>query len=221
MAVLVSDVIGEAVGLLNDTAQTLYTNPVMIPFVKRAYNELENRLRRGGLPYDKKIDNVASFASGTLIYPLPTDFFQPINLYEHDVGGSDNDFVLMEERAWEPNLTQDTSLRYWVWRNGNIEFLGATTNRVLRLQYLASFPAIAAVGDTIVLTDARMYLASRSAALAARYIAQDRNRYSDLMEEAGEQLDDIVSQMVQKNQSLPARPHNYRPRFRRVFQRWG
>lgn len=73
-------------------------------------------------------------------YPpcLPDNFVEPDELWEAKMGGTSQDFYRVVGPNPIPNQAQTNSLGYWDFYNGEIRLLGATEDRLLRIDYWGS-----------------------------------------------------------------------------------
>lgn len=73
-------------------------------------------------------------------FQLPGDMLYPTQVWER-ASGTNNPFVKMTQvQESLPAVQQGPTLCYWEWRNNNINFIGATQNRDIRLRYYCSLP---------------------------------------------------------------------------------
>lgn len=216
MALLVSDVFTEVRALLNDVQARVFTDAKLLPHFKRAYLQLTQKLRRNGHQASEAIDNNRLITAGIIVYPSAlTDMMRPVQMMERAQGATEEDYIPMEEKTWEPATVPTGTLRFWVWRNNTINFLGATVNREVKLRYLKYFTPITAVTDTIQIQDSQMFLAARTASYAAFYIGQNQTRSIELKDQSILDLDDLLGIFAKERQHLPARRRSYRPRYMR------
>lgn len=208
MAYTAQEPLDEAKGLLNDPSGHIYTDARMIPLLQKAYRELQNKMMLNGLPVLKEVSSVVDVTAGTVALGdgsgLPSDFIYPIELEERADGSSEL-FQGMTEREWEPEIEQTTYLRFWNFREEEIKFVGATTDREVRIKYMKGLTRITATSTPIPIIGATPYLAARAAALAAQFIGENPSRASDLNGDAAMQRDDLIALLVKRRQGLPVR----------------
>lgn len=210
MPLPISVCITESQSLLNDLSGDIYTQASLLPFAKKAFRELMTRLIKEGMPYPTKF-NEFTLAANVDSLGI-TDLIQPIQLHEKAPGELDDSYIPMFEREWEPNLTKDTILRYWVWRGGEIILLGATTDRNVKVRY-KYLPEVTSVDtDISLIANAQTFLASRIAAIAAFVIGANKERSEALAGDAKDSLEELVMTQVKQRQNLPVRRMGYRRR---------
>lgn len=200
----VKDVLDETSGLLNDTGRSLYSYAAMLPYFKKAWLELQNKLILNGMPYPLKIASPVTIAAAATTYgTVPTDMVTPIKMREASVGGTD--WIPMRKTVWEPDDPQGASLGVWDFRNGSILFRGATQARQVKLYYNATLTTIVDETTTIPLDYARSVLAARVGALCAEFIGEDRERAASLNADFMANLDLAIDVGIQERQNLPKR----------------
>lgn len=202
----VTDVIDESRALLNATAATnLFTETQLLPLFKKAYDELQDLLQLADVPVIWEASVVTPVAIGITTLVLPADFYNPIELHEKDVGQTDDNYFLMQRVMWLPDAIPSNMLTWWEYREQAINFLAATAARTVRLRYYKALPTITVGADVVAVNNAKTFLASRTAALAAFTIGEDNERASALQSDADSALDRIKRLSVRNSQELRTR----------------
>ena len=209
--IIVSDVIEEAQKVyLNDPSGTRFSSTVLLPFVRTAHRMLETELIENNVQTLNEVAETLTLAAGeTEYYPLPEDFLFPIKVEER-LSGSTDQFTPMMERPWTPNQEQSDKLKYWIYRREKILFLGATTDREVRLFYQCSFTPVEAVEDSVY-KNAYDYLITGTAALAHKFISQNDSLAADCNTLAERELASLINTMTKKKQAMPVRKRPYLP----------
>jgi hypothetical protein len=212
---LVSDVLTEAVALLNDTGKAIYTDVAMIPLVDKAYRELQKAYADNGVQLLDEVSAVVDVPVSTVTLDpqvsFGADFILPVWLRERPDGSTDeNDWVDMVERAWEPMEQMQTTLDVWAWREQAIKFRGATTIREIKVRYKKALTKLTAAANTIAIEGAQEFLSARSAAIAAAVIGENMSRAEVLQEDANAAKETLLSIHAKKRQNIPIRRKRYR-----------
>jgi hypothetical protein len=195
---------------LNDASAQLFTDAKLLPLLREAYGFMETELEENGVPTKNVIADTKIIPSGVTQYlPLPKDFIWPIKLEERLAGSSDL-FQPMTQKRWTPQLLQSDKLIYWDWREDEIFFLGATTNREVKLYYQKTFPSLDDI-DAVVLGKAEQYLVAKMAALAHIFIQQNETLASIADQAANNNISQIINIQTKKSQALPVRRKPYIP----------
>lgn len=220
--VTVQNVINECRALLNDSGGVLFTDTLMIPLIDKAYRELQKAYADNGIQVIDEISaSVSVSANVTFVDPqlaFPSEeFLLPIFIQERPSGStSEDDWVDMDERAWEPSESRQTTLDVWTWREQQIKLRGATVAREIKVRYLKALVALSAVGDILGIEGSQEFLASRASAIAAAVIGENMTRAEMLQEDATAAKEVLLSINAKKRQNIPIR----RKRYRRPRNNW-
>lgn len=205
MQVSVNDIVDEAAALLNDPTQKMYTDTILLPYVKRAFQDLQLQLHLEQVQVLNEISTVQTVNAGAVTYPsLPSDLIQPSKMEER-AAGSSNSFTPMYEKQWEPNTTPGTELRYWTWREQAINFIGATVSREVKLYYLKQLTAIVDVNSIIPVNFCQPFMASRTAYYAAAFAGENPTKAKMLKDDADEAFEKLLTMEANRRQSMPVR----------------
>lgn len=172
MSVQASVVLATARTLLNDDAATNWTDAALIPKLQQAHKELQIKLRRAAAPVMKNQYTEILAASVTAFVTPPTDLVAPIQLWETSSGGAVNTYALMTEADPLPNVVPTTTMIWWSWKDEIVTFIGASAIRQILMLYWRSLTLPAANTDLIGFINGELYLAPRTAALAAGSVGQ-------------------------------------------------
>jgi hypothetical protein len=209
MADTVAAVTTEVQALLNDTGAILYSAERILPFVNKAYRECQDALNLHGLSNLKEESAAMTVLAGAIIVTSPpSDMLRPTEIAERTVG-STSPYTLMDERSWPPEEIQSERLNYWVWREEAIKFLGATTDRSIRIRYLKQLSALTGDSSILLITNSVTFLAARAAGLVARYVGENNSRADDLDQDAQDRLEALIRLNVRMNQATPTRRQRY------------
>jgi hypothetical protein len=195
-------------GLLNDPNGAIYPDTPMYAVINKAYSELQTKMVALGLPADREISTPITVPTGTVSLGegalLPADMLQPYWIGEKTVGSSLK-YEDMTELDWEPDIIQQTTLRYWAWREEQIKFPGATLDRQIIIKYFKSLGTVTGVNSPIAVLNSQAWLSQRSAAIAALTIGGNPSRALALNADLVAIWDDLRSALVKKMQTLPVR----------------
>jgi hypothetical protein len=209
MILLASDVMDESAAVyLNDAAKARWPYTILLPYLKSAIGVLQAELESNDLPPLHEIASIITVEPGAREITLPDDFVFPMYLDERAVG--EHRFEQMEEVSWEPDAEPETKLKTWVFREGRIQILGATTERQVKLRYLRSLNAITAANSVIEIPNAKQFLAAETAALASNFggSATARGNAAGGRAEYFKRL--LISALTKRLQDRPVRRRGYR-----------
>jgi hypothetical protein len=221
MSIPASTIIASMGVMLNDVAQNLYTNTVLIPHIQQAVLELQDECVSNSvqlLQAETSEEHVVAI-TGTVLPTPPTDMLVPIELFERPWGSTNiEDFEPMVHKEWLPDEAQDTTLRWWVYQRDAIAFLGATTDRGVKMHYWKLITNISGSSDPIPTIKAQNFLAFRGASMAARFVGENDTRADYLDSMAQMALDKFLTISVKAVQDQPARRIPFSRKFRRYIR---
>lgn len=172
MSVQSSVVLSTARTLLNDDAATNWTDAALFPKLQQAHKELQIKLRRAAAPVMKNLYTEVVPASQTAFATPPSDLVAPIQLWETSSGGAVNTYALMTEYDPLPNVVPTTTMIYWAWVEEAVTFVGSTAIRQILMRYWRSLALPMVNTDLIGFINGELYLAPRTAAIAAGSVGQ-------------------------------------------------
>lgn len=203
-AVQVSTILADAAVFLNDPTQSRFTNTALFPYVKRAYRELQLLLHLNDFDTLREASAAIVVGIGSTSLTLPADLVEP-NFLEERLNGSSDSYSPMFRADNLPNRQPVNSLIDWEWREEAINFVGALTARQVKINYLKSGDTIVSANSLVNIIDADLYLAPKTAGLAAKYIGENYERGRELESEAEANIDKVIRRNVKKKQSMPVR----------------
>jgi len=172
MSVQASVVLATARTLLNDDAATNWTDASLIPKLQQAHKELQIKLRRAAAPLMKGTYVEAVASTTTTFATPPVDLVAPIQLWEKAGADPVTLYALMTESDPLPNVVQTATMIWWAWVAEVVTFIGSSANRTIKMLYWRSLPLPAANTDSIGFINGELYLAPRTAAIAAGSVGQ-------------------------------------------------
>jgi len=205
MAALASDVFNRSRAVLNDVAIDLYTDDVLLPYLKIANDDLSDELVDNGSTVQKEVSADLSLSVGNTVPVLPANMIVPIECFEKNVGEDDSYYRFMTQRIFLPNMLPGKELGMWAWREQAIVTVGATGPKLIRVRYHRLISDIVGPVSPIELTHALNYLAYHTAALAAEHIGQNRSKAIDLESQAMVKINKLLKKEVKQNQARPVR----------------
>lgn len=217
MPILASDIMDKSRVHLNDVPVDLYTNTVLLPFLKTANDDLSDNLVDNGISIQKEASADITLVLGGSALTLPADFLLPIELFEKNVGEDDNQFRILDQKSFLPDAVDSSECGVWAWLNQQVLINPATQIKVIRLRYYRILAAITAASTPIEVANSLNYLAFHTAAMAAASIGKNSIEAQDLADKAEERLSKILNPQIKENQGFPVRRKAFRlPHGRRT-----
>lgn len=226
----VAQVLDKAAALMNDAAKTSFTNAAMLPYFNIALDELQESFAQNNIPVTNSGTSPAiTIPIGTkLIGPqdgigaslpaLPADFVQAQALYER-LAGSADPFVPMTRREFLPHALDDLAteaLQYWTYEGQQIRFVGATTTREIKIDYIKSlFPNGLTASDPLGLINCNSFLYYRTAALCSHFIGENETRAGQLNGFAELAINRVITLNVKGKQSIQTRRRPFMGAYKR------
>lgn len=221
------DALTLARALLNDSAASVFTDTLLMPFLNSAYRGLQRELAENGvsvlaeqqdlpLSTDPVSGITPTEISDTSSPQLPTDCLAPHMLWERATANTADVFVPMEKFTSGSsmlNLQPSTYLRLWEWREDKVNLIGATQAITVRIRYEKVLPLLTLGTDPIQIRSATDPLAFATAALAARSRGA-RALAQDLLGAAQMATENLIERYVRPEQTKGRRriPYGYRRR---------
>jgi len=221
--------------LMNDSAQTQYTNTVILPFFNMAQRILQEIYELNGLPVTNKTTaspitiKSAPAASATTpgivklgfdtIPRLPGDLVEIQQIWESTAGLFQ--WTPMDKKDFIPhyleNLTQTSVFLIWAWENDHIILIAADADIDLKIDYTSSLflPITTATQEVnLNFTNIQTYLEFETTALCALFVAENPTRAQALDSEAGQALYRALGIPLKGMQSILVRRRPFRHSFK-------
>ncbi len=141
MAFLASVALDQAADLLNDPSKGTFTNALLLTHLQTVYQRMVTKFALNDLPITEtntaKLDvaaNVTVINAGSTP-ALPTDLIIPSVIWEKPDGATDDAYIVMEEVNELPQRLTLETLDEWIWRQGEIQFIGASLAVDIKITY--------------------------------------------------------------------------------------
>lgn len=223
-------VMDKAASLMNDTAKTAYTYAAQMPYLNMALGELQEHFQLNNIPVTDQTSAAISVTAGvTSINAFdgigagpapnyPQDLVEIQGIYER-LAGTTNPFVPLTKREFLPHAIDNLpteSLMYWIWEDQKIKFIGATTNREVKLDYIKTlFPEVTNAAAVLGVINAGTFLFYRTAALCSQFIGENKTRADELNSFAVLALDRVTGIGTKAKQSITTRRKPFMAAYKR------
>lgn len=221
-----SAIITTAAHLMNDSAQTEYTNAAVLPYLNIALNILQETFELNGVPVTNKTSIAITVPDGInkigfdTVPSLPFDLIEIKELWESGEGLEQ--WIPLRKKDFIPNslTTSTSSFRIWAWKNEHIELVAASSALDLKIDYIGSVfrtpILIANIDVNIQMTNIQTFLEFQTAALCALFIAENETRAMALGGEAGSALSRSLGIPIKGMQSIVTRRMPFRAGYKRM-----
>lgn len=215
-------VIQTAQAFLNDARGQTYTFDKILPYLRIAYDDLQERLQLSESPaVMEHAGPMTVVANATELNPQPDDIILPLYMEERAPGEDDSSWVPMNPKRWEVNMVPGATLDFWTWRGGKIVFRGASVIREVQLQYLKGFPTLETQKADILVHNAKNFIGARTAELVERYVKHNFRKADSLATDAESSMERVLKIATKGEQAMPVRrlPFGTSRRLRRIISR--
>lgn len=215
---------------MNDSAQTNYTMEALLPYFNMAVEELFQRMEENNIPITNKTSTILTVPAGITEIPfysttqtvvLPPDLIEPAGIWESNNDGNTWTPMGKVEKI-DPNIQYNqniSSFSIYEWLGDKIKVPQSTSDIIIQLDYIRRLITIPLVIEQIALpiqTDAILFLAHRTAGLAAAFVAQNETRAAELTELAEQAIAREMNIPTKGRQNIATR----RKPFRLAFKSW-
>lgn len=219
----IMDMVGS---LMNDTAQTVYTDAAVLPYLNMALDDLQEIFQQNNIPVTNDVSQIITVPAGITKIgfgttpALPSDLVEIQQLWERSEGVIP--FIPMIRKEFIPHAHEDqeiTQFLWWAWRDESINVIAATANNDLKIDYIQNiFNTPIAIGDidvNIPIQNVKQYLGYATASLCAQFIGENETRSNQLDARATRALDRELGIPIKGKQSIVTRRRPFMASFRR------
>jgi len=225
------EIIAMVSALMNDTAQTVYTEPAVLPYLNMALNDLQETYEQNNVPVTNEVSEVITVPAGInriafRQYPseteppeIPADLIEIRRLWESTTGANNwSPMVRKDSLPLQLSGIETNKLLYWAWKDGEIEIYPAVADVDVKIDYVKSLFDPLTIGD--MLTDIRIkniksYLGYRTASLCAMYIGENAERAGALASDAEIALQRSLGISSKGRQAINTRRRPFRAGWKR------
>jgi hypothetical protein len=213
---------------MNDTAQTTYDNVALLPYFNMAVEEMFQRMQENNIPITNQNSAQITIPAGTTVVsftttpPLPTDLIDIEQIWESNDGGGGWS-PLHRTYKINPNIATGSGVilfGQFQWMGDRIVVPESNSDIVIQIDYIrrnVTIPILIGTVNDPIDTNALLFLAHKTAALAAALVAQDETRATVLADLAEGAIERELNIPTKGNQQIATR----RRPFRAAFKSWG
>ena len=199
---------------INDVDGENFDDDQLIPYMAMAMRDLVVKLELNEIPSYNEISAVIPVLAGALTLTLPADFRSPIKLEEKSTGAAVDQYTPMHQREWEDSILPQNSLLYWTYREDSIKFVGALSNRDVKLYYQTVGQAISSTASVVTVIGLENVLGLKTAENFAKYGIRNQELVALITPDFERQWDEFSRRRVKGNQSMPIKRPSFRERRR-------
>lgn len=223
---LAGTVLATSSSLLNDTARTVYTYAVGVPYLNIALQELREFYELHGIASTKTTSAIITMVAGKTVIAfnavapepsLPSDLVEPNQLWEREQGI--DPWRPMVHREFLPHhLEGEDSSRftYYTWNSQQIEVLSCNRANEIKIDYIKQlFTPIVDETSVINVINAQTFLEFRTAALMAEFIERNKESSDNLNVYAKLAIERATGIAVKGKQNVVTRRRPFRATYKK------
>lgn len=222
-----SEVVASVSSLMNDTAQTLYTDAAVLPYLNMALDQLQEIFSHNNIPVTNETsavitvptpNRVVAFGAVAPLPALPVDLLEIQRIWETATGG--DNWTPMIRTEFLDLYADDISKNQfgvWAWQDQEIRLPLANQDIDLKLQYIATTIAPIAIGDMgndLPVLNSKLYLTYLTASFCSMFIAENPTRAQALAGLAEDALSRTIGINNKGKQSIATRRRPFRASYK-------
>ena len=216
----------KSASLMNDTAKSVYSYTVQVPYLQTAMQELQEYFELHSVPVTEKVSAVIQMNAGKIVIvydaavgepELPDDMVEPQQLWERP--RNQDPYTPMTKVDYLPHNLEGVQINqfiYFVWQDQKISVLPANTNNDIKIDYIRQlFTDITDQNSVINIVNARTFLEFRTAGLLAEFVEHNDSNAAKLNGYAGLAMDRATGITVKGKQTIMTRRRPFRAGYKR------
>ena len=221
-----NEIIDMAASLMNDTAQTVYTDAAVLPYLNMALDDLQETFEQNNIPVTNQVSTAITLPAGTTILgygttpALPADLIEIQYAYERTSGVIP--WIPMSRKEFIPKQHEDQSITqflWWSWVDQEMHFIAATSDIDIKLDYIQKIfntpIAIADIAVDIPIPNVKQSLGYATAALCSMFVGENETRAQYLEGLAQRALDRELGIPIKGRQAITTRRQPFMGSYRR------
>ena len=219
-------IIDMAASLMNDTAQTQYTDAACLPYLNMALNELQEIYEQNNVPVTNDVSALIACPAGTVTIAvgsgtpqLPSDLIEIRELWESSSGLAR--YTPMVRKEFLPLYEVGIQLNQfgvYAWVENELKLPSATSAIDLKVDYIKSIFAtpilIGAIATNLAITNVMSFLGYKTASLCSMFIGENPTRAQALEMEAMKALDRTLGISTKSKQQIVTRHRPFRSTYK-------
>ena len=225
-SVTAGEIMDQSAVLLNDPAKTDYTYVVLEPFLRIAYDELvDSQMDSQNQPLNQLSDPIIVpigtnrvYSQHSLNEPKYPHELAEIQEISERLAGSNDPYVPMKRVEFPHPVPAQDRLGYWAWELESIQFnpAGATTPRQIIIKYIKGLVGNFQTTPNSIVggTNSRAFLVYKTAALAAMFVGENKERAEVLESQAQRAMERHESISNKGRQQIMTRHRPFRANWK-------
>lgn len=225
---LAGTVMNMSASLNNDTARSVYTYAVQVPYLNLALQELEEYFQLHGVSVVEETSAIIAVNAGAtaIVYGgnpaipgtalrLPDDLIEIQEVWESN-RGQDSFGRMQRVEYLHKNTTPTSQFGEYAWQGQQLRFSPSNQNNDIKIDYIRRlFLPVVDETSAITVVNAKTFLQYRTGALCAFFIGEDKTRHDSLNGFASLGLDRATGITVKGKQTMQTRRRPFRSNYKR------
>jgi len=220
-----AEVMDMSASLMNDTAQSVYTDAAQLPYLNMALRELQENFELNNIPVTNDTSallnvplNTSRIAFTGTTPVLPSDLIEIQQIWESPEG--ENLFIPMTRKEFLPHDLENTTINQllvWAWIEQEIKLIVANVDIDIKLDYVKSLFTtilIGAIATDLPVLNSLSYLGYKTAALCSQFIGENPTRAGELNGLAMLALDRTMGISTKSRQAVTTRKRPFRAAYK-------
>ena len=221
-----NEIIDMVASLMNDTAQTIYTDAACLPYLNMALDDLQEIFEQNNIPVTNEVSAAMTIPAGVsrlgfgTVPALPSDLVEIQRAYERSSGVIP--WIPMTRKEFIPKQYEDQEISqflWWSWVDQEMRFIPATADIDIKLDYVQRIfntpIAIADIAVNLPVVNVKQYLGYSTAALCSMFIGENETRAQALESKAQQALDRELGIPIKGRQAITTRRQPFMGSYRR------
>lgn len=207
--------------MLNDPSRKLYNYTKQLPYLNTAIAEFREEMLSNNIPATNATSASITIPLNTMGIggdnepPLPPNLVEIASIWEQQEGDHNNFIPVTRQQRLPLYWEKVNELVYWAWEGQRVKFLGATTVREIKLEYVANvIPDADNENSLIGIINSKLTLSYRTAALCARFIGENPTRADSLDTMAGMAMERFLNINIKSSQAIWTRRRPFRANWK-------
>lgn len=214
-----------AATLMNDTAQTVFTNEACLPYLNIALNELQETLEHNNIPCTNEVSMITSVPAGVTEIMPPERLIEIQQIWESPTGLFK--WIPMSRKEFIPHYLEEQDLNQFLlfsWDGSLIRVPPANQVIDLKIDYIKRLihtpVPIESINNELPINNVATYLAYHTAFLCSMYISENPSRAQILEGQAQEALARTLGISNKGKQSITTRHRPFRASYKTRGKMW-
>jgi len=226
-----AEIMDMSASLMNDTAQTVYTDVAILPYFNMAVEKMLQVLEKHNIPVTNETSAALTIPAGTTVVSftsnpaLPSDLIEIQQLWESPTG--ENIWTPMVHKEFIPHFIEGVETNKFLiysWIHQEIRVPQSNADNDLKIDYIARIVDVPlTIGDIntdLNIINCKNFLGFYTAGLCAQFIGENPTRAQVLFSFAQDAETDLIGISIKGAQSIVTRHKPFRSSYKIRGRSW-